>query len=305
MMRLSVAICTYNRERYLPQVLDSLVKQSLERKLFEVLLINNNSPGNTKEISDEFQNSHLDIHYTYYLETNQGLSHARNRAIQEAKGEYITFIDDDAFIADDYLEVLMREFDNSKDLGALGGKILLHYESIVPKWENKYLNSLLGFYDKGNEEFFYSQNSGSDYPRGSNMAFRTTIFNEIGLFNVNLGRTGGNLMGGEEKDIFNRIYSAKKYTIKYVPSALVYHCVPFERTTQDFIRTQGIQTGKSERIRTKSFGNRVYFKRCMVELLKWGGTIVLALGYYLRCQGARATMLLKFRFWVSKGLMTT
>lgn len=57
----------------------------------------------------------------------------------------ITFLDDDAFIQEDYLEVCVKAFEAESKMDALGGKILLHYESIIPKWENKFINSLLGF----------------------------------------------------------------------------------------------------------------------------------------------------------------
>ena len=53
-MEISVVLCTYNREKYLPYVLDSIIKQTLDTSKFEVILINNNSPGNTKEIAENF-----------------------------------------------------------------------------------------------------------------------------------------------------------------------------------------------------------------------------------------------------------
>src|SRR5690606_19659250 len=117
-----------------------------------------------------------DISTSYFLETNQGLSYGRNRGIKEARGKYITFIDDDAFLSWDYLEKIYHYFEQDQSIAAIGSKILLHYEDVIPKWENKYLNSLLGWYDKGDEEFDYL-NANGDYPRGSNMSFRKDVFN--------------------------------------------------------------------------------------------------------------------------------
>ncbi len=45
---ITATISTYNREKYLPKVLESLKKQSLDKSLFEIILVNNNSPGNTE-----------------------------------------------------------------------------------------------------------------------------------------------------------------------------------------------------------------------------------------------------------------
>lgn len=297
-LEISVAICTYNRERYLPQLFQSILAQTLSVDQFEILLIDNNSPGNTKEIFDAFCKENPGINARYCLETNQGLSHARNRAIQEAQAALITFLDDDAFIDEAYLHILISQFEQHPSCGAIGGPIHLHYEEFKPSWENKYLNSLLGYFDKGATPFYFTE----DYPRGSNMAFRMIVFEKAGKFNVELGRIGSQLFGGEEKDLFNRIYSAE-ITVLYVPNAMVYHCVPKERTTFDFIKKQALGTGISERIRSKNEGLMSYIRRITNECIKWIGSIVLWFRYALFLQIAKGNMIIFFRFWVTRGLL--
>lgn len=299
---ISVVICTYNRERYLPQLFDSILNQTLSRSEFELILINNNSPGNTEELFNGFKRSNPDIDSSYFLETNQGLSFARNRGIKESNGEYITFLDDDAFIETNYLHRITSAFQANAVIEAIGGKILLHYETIVPKWENKYLNSLLGFYDKGDVTFVYNQ-AHNDYPRGSNMAFKLDLLKKIGAFDVTLGRVGGNLMGGEEKELFDRIYGYNKNCTLYIPDAVVYHCVPIERTTKDFIIKQALGTGKSERLRTKKQGSISYLKRILIEITKWGASFILFFTYLLKRQKEKGKMIIVFRWWVTKGLL--
>lgn len=301
-MKITAAICTYNREKYLPKVLNSLVNQSLEFGNFEILLVDNNSPGNTKEIFDDFKHANPGLTLHYFLETNQGLSFARNRCIQESTCELITFIDDDAFLDENYLAVVVEEFEKNKDVVAMGGEILLHYETIKPAWENKYLNSLLGFYSPSEMPFMYESNyAKKDYPRGSNMSFRKEVFERIGNFNVELGRIGGNLLGGEEKDLFYRIYSVGDYQVKYVPAAIVYHCVPIERTTKAFIVRQALGTGRSERIRAKS--EKTFLRALLRESIKWMGSIVLCFQYIFKNQWQKGKMILLFRYWVSRGLL--
>ncbi len=297
-MKISVAICTYNRERYLPQLFDSIANQDIDRTLFEVILVNNNSPGNTKELFEEFKTKNPDIISIYKEEHQQGLSFSRNNAIEAAQFELITFLDDDAFIDSKYLSELMRIF-QQEDVTAIGGKILLHYETEVPNWENPYLNSLLGYFNKGDVAFDFNRH---DYPRGSNMAFRTHIFNEIGPFNIALGRIGSQLIGGEEKDLFNRIYQ-KKYRVVYAPLAIVYHSVPIERTKSSFIKQQALGTGSSERVRCLHVSVFHYLKRIGVEALKWGASILIAMLYLFQLKFARARMILFFRFWVTLGLL--
>lgn len=299
MYKISVAICTYNRERYLPQLFESIRKQTIPREYFELILINNNSPGNTKELFENFIAANPDIRSTYADEFNQGLSFARNTAISKATYPLITFLDDDAFISENYLEEVIRTFETHPDMHALGGKILLHYESIIPAWENKYLNSLLGYFNKGDNSFWFTSR---DYPRGSNMAFKTDVFKKIGGFDTNLGRIGKKMTGGEEKELFNRIY-ASKLNVFYSPDAIVYHCVPVERTTSSFIRKQAIGTGMSERQRTLSQGIISYGKRLVIEAFKWGASFILWGYYLLSFHPAKGTMILAFRWWVSLGLI--
>lgn len=298
---ITATISTYNRERYLPQVLASLKRQTLDKSLFEIVIVNNNSPGNTEEISKQFISENDDLKVTYHLETNQGLSFGRNRGIAEASGDYITFIDDDAFLADNYLEKIYNYFKQDSSIAAIGSKILLHYEDLIPDWENKYLNSLLGFFNIGDEEKKFPKN---DYPRGSNMSFRMDVFEKVGDFNTELGRKGNNLAGSEEKDIFLRIYRHADLSVIYVPDAIVYHCVPIERTTSEFIKKQAIGTGKSERVRVKNEGFLSSLKRSIMELVKWAASLFLYFVYLFKGQSAKGKMIVKFRYWVSQGLWT-
>jgi glycosyltransferase involved in cell wall biosynthesis len=299
MLKISVAICTYNREKYLPQLFASIEKQTLAFDRFEVVLVNNNSPGNTSELFQEFQRKNPTLQTRYCEEVQQGLSFSRNHAIQQASFELITFLDDDAFIDEHYLTVLVDEFSASPDTMAIGGKILLHYEDTIPKWENHFLNSLLGYFNKGDEKLQFSSN---DYPRGSNMAFRTPVFGEIGGFDVTLGRIGSDLSGGEEKDLFNKLYKHNMKVV-YLPNALVYHSVPLERTLPSFIKKQGLGTGKSERIRSSNEGALSYIKRLFIELVKWGASLLIALYYLFTLHYQRAKMILLFRYWVTLGLL--
>ena len=266
---------------------------------YEILLVDNNSPGNTHEHFENFLADNPTLNGQYFLEKNQGLSHARNRAIQESNAPLITFLDDDAFIDENYLAVLVSNFEEHSDIGAIGGPISLHYEDLIPTWENKYLNSLLGYFNRGNEAHYFTS---KDYPRGSNMAFRTLVFEKTGLFDVHLGRIGANLFGGEEKDLFNRIYR-HKIKVLYQPAALVHHCVPIERTKSDFIKKQALGTGQSERLRSKSQGIGSYLRRLITEGVKWAGSFVLWFIFALKGQPSKGNMILFFRYWVSYGLV--
>ena len=299
-IKLSIVICTYNRERFLPGLFQSIIAQTLDKSLYEVVLVNNNSTDSTETLCKEFMATHADINCSYHIESNQGLSYARNRGIDESRGEYITFADDDALLAPDFSEKACKYLDNHPDVGEVGGPILLQYMGRIPDWENPYMNSLLGYFQPSLQGYRMDKKN-RRYPRGSNMTFRSSIFEKCGKFNVHLGRVGRTLVGGEEKDIAFRIFDAGE-AIDYDPSIVVYHLVPEERTTMEFIKRQALGTGKSERVRSSLPGNS-YAKRILIEGAKWCATILLWFRYMLTFKPAKANTLVRFRWWVSQGLL--
>ena len=296
MVEISAIVCTYNREKFLPKALESLANQTLSYDNFEVVIINNNSTDSTEEICNNFHKNFPNINYSYVIESQQGLSFARNRGIIESKGRLITFIDDDAWLEEMFLEVIVNFMKKHQDVDSVGGKILLDYEDKEPDWMNKYMASLFGY-------FVYSENikkfKPNNFPRGSNMTFRKNVFELVGNFNTELGRIGQGMGGGEEKDIYKRIYD-HKLAVYNLPSAVVHHAVPVTRTTNEFIKKQAIGIGYSERLRLK--GSKIEtLKRIWQELYKWAATIILFFIYLLKFQWKKSVMIVRFRWWISKG----
>lgn len=298
-MKISAIICTYNRERYLKQCLEACTTQSLPKEEFEIVVVNNNSTDNTEQVCKDFQAKFPEYKFSYFVETEQGLSPARNRGVKESNASYITFLDDDAFIADNFLEVTVNYLDKHNDVSAVGGKILLHYEGRKPKWGNKYLNSLLGYFNLGDTTKPFPKKY---YPRGSNMSFRKELFDTYGYFNTELGRKGGNLVGSEEKELFER-FAKHNIGIHYIQDAIVYHCVPEARTTKEFIRKQALGSGIGEKKRMKnySFGQRMIYLH--TEIKNWIGSIVLFIIFILKMQPYKGYMIIMFRVWLIQGLL--
>ena len=89
---LSVIICTYNRADFLKSVLDSITRQTLSKNEFEVVVIDDGSSDNTREVVESFA-SLLPIKYFY--QKNAGLASAKNHGIYTSRGEILLFLDDD------------------------------------------------------------------------------------------------------------------------------------------------------------------------------------------------------------------
>lgn len=297
-MKFSIIISTYNRDDYLDSVLRSVAALEYDKSEFELVLVNNNSTDYTPDICRAFAENYPQINFTYAIEQRQGLSFARNRGIKEAKGDILVFIDDDAFVFPDYLTELEKFFSSHESVIAGGGRIYPKWESRKPRWMSKYLMPLVSVIDLGNEVTYFKNRQ---FPIGANMAFRRKAYEKYGDFNVNLGRKGKGMQGGEEKDLFYRLQAGGEQ-IAYIPNAKVYHLVPDKRLTFDFIKNQAIQIGKSEKIRAKELGSAELLKSFGREFLKWGATLGLYLVYFYTLKVEQAKMVMRFRWWVSKGL---
>ena len=292
---ISVVVCTYKRVDFLVKCLAALAGQDFSKNDYEIVIVNNNSPDNTDEVCRDFIKSNPSLHIQYYIETQQGLSYARNRGISLSKGEIIIFLDDDAIARPDYLQKMNTFFESYPQAVACGGRIYPLFESKRPKWMSKYLLSLTSSIDMGDEVKTFSHKK---YPIGANMAFRKFVFEKFGMFDVNLGRRGDNLEGAEEKAIFYNLYR-DKMPAYYVPDAIVDHAVPEKRLTYDFFKRQAQGIGYSERIRAKSISKKEYAKSVCRELVKWGGSFVLFGYYVLTFRPNAGFRLLKFRWFIS------
>ncbi len=297
--RFSVILCTYNREKYIFQALESIALQDYPNDRYEIVLINNNSTDQTEKICSSFQEKYPEISFSYHVEIQQGLSHARNRGIQESLGELLVYVDDDATVFPEYLQAYDDFFRDHPDEVAAGGPIIPHYEVDPPSWLSHYTKILLtGYLYRGYKTAPFKHGS---YPGGGNACYRKEVFEQIGMFNPELGRKGKNLIGAEEKDLFARFMRLRK-KIWYIPQAGIYHYIPESKLTEDHFERLTYAIGQSERIRTLSDSKYAFCKRLFSELIKWSASILLFLSYILKGQSGKGKKLIQFRYNVTKGL---
>lgn len=297
---LSLIVCTYNRDKYLYGALQCIAENGFPKEAYEIILVNNMSTDNTEAECKRFENDYPNVDFRYFIETNQGLSFARNRGIKESRGEILVFLDDDSYIQEGYLNNLQKQLETYTDADAFGGKIDPVFETgEAPKWLSKWNYTWVSAIDKGNKVCPFK---GKAFPIGANMGIRKSVFSKTDLFNTQLGRSKKNLMGGEEKDLFERIRNHGG-NIYYFPDVVVHHVIPPTRTTKEYIMRMGEGVGKSERIRTLSASKWKYLKRLFTEFIKWGGTLVLWLGFALTGQVEKGNILFIFRQKVTKGLL--
>lgn len=99
--KISVVIGTYNQKDVLNKVLESFNQQTLERDKFEVIVVDSTSSDGTREMLHEFQ---ADFQFYFFIQENSGKTGARNRGVDEARGEYIFITDADMIAHPELLE---------------------------------------------------------------------------------------------------------------------------------------------------------------------------------------------------------
>lgn len=101
---ITVIVPCYQVEQYLPACIDSILRQTYRN--LEILLVDDGSHDRSGNICDVYAKKDSRIRVIH--KENGGLSDARNVAIDQAKGDWITFIDSDDFVADSYIEELYQ-----------------------------------------------------------------------------------------------------------------------------------------------------------------------------------------------------
>ena len=267
---LTVAIPTYNRADFLRQTLAGIALQVFTRGPFEVLVIDNNSTDHTRAVVAEFAGA--DPAPRHVFETRQGLDHARNRAITEARGEVIVFADDDILMRPDWLAQLAAPLlaDSSRRIGAVGGEVTPVFPDGRPDWVAPWHGPLAFRADAGPLESRHS-------PMGANLAFPRWVFDKLGAFHTALDRAAGNYFSGGDSEMIRRVRAAG-LEVWFAPAAAVEHQMPASRTTFRYAARHAFDSARSRVIdRAGQPGAAGYLAgRFFVNVLKVVGYALLA-----------------------------
>lgn len=109
MIKLSVIIPNYNKDKYLDTLLNHLKKQMTNE--IEVIVVDDASSDNSPSIIKNYEN----IFRTYYNKENKYNSYARNAGLLHAEGQYVTFIDSDDDITPDFISMILKSIESGHD----------------------------------------------------------------------------------------------------------------------------------------------------------------------------------------------
>ncbi len=188
----SVVIPAYNEERYIGNVLDSLLRQEFQD--FEVIVVDNASEDMTGEIARRFGARVI-------FEPIRRVGAARQRGCLEAKGEIIAMTDADTILPSNWLSRIVEEFEKDKELVAFGGLYTLYSGPVLARLWIRHFAHLLWILDR------WLSNGYWNIP-GSNLAFRKDAFLKVGGFREELPI-------GEDVDLSLRLARVGKVVLDY------------------------------------------------------------------------------------------
>jgi glucosyl-dolichyl phosphate glucuronosyltransferase len=229
-MAITVVLCTYNRDRSLRVALNSLAASVIPETLeWEILVVDNNSNDQTREIVEEFCNRHPG-RFRYLFEAQQGKSYALNSGIREARGNVLAFTDDDVTVDPSWLQNLVAALQTDEWAG-VGGRVLPKWDCSPPRWlstaSRHAFGPLVGF-DPSPKACQLKE-----APIGANMAYRREMFEKYGGFRTDLGPLAGKYGTNEDSEFGDRLLSEGE-RLRYEPSALVHHPVPRNRMEKQY-----------------------------------------------------------------------
>jgi hypothetical protein len=206
---LSLLICTRNRAKQLAQTLQRVAKIRTQLN-WELIIVDNASTDTTVAVVEEFAVTYHRSVQTIVQE-GRGVACAKNAGWQAARSEIVCCIDDDCYPEENFLDAMFQSFNEDRELGFVGGRILLHdptdrritiQESLEP------LSFSAGSFIR------------PGVIQGANIAYRRAALEEVGGFDPWFG--AGAIYSGDETELMARL-SAAGWKGAYNPKPVVYH----------------------------------------------------------------------------------
>ncbi|PAY16600.1 hypothetical protein CKO51_25835 [Rhodopirellula sp. SM50] len=231
-MKISVAICTWNRAKLLDQTLEKMQALKIPDGVdWEVLVVNNNCTDDTSSVVQRHQ-GRLPIRGLH--EPKQGHSHSRNCAVAAASGDLLLWTDDDVLVDDDWLTCYAVAARENPGDAFFGGPVEPWFERQPPSWFQSIWPRVQDAYairNLGDQPIAFTEEK---IPFGANFAVRMDVQRQ-NLFDPQTGRKGSGMVGGDETTVLVSLLRAG-LSGRWIPQARVLHFIPSERMTLSYLR---------------------------------------------------------------------
>jgi succinoglycan biosynthesis protein ExoM len=265
---ISVCICTFMRMHLLDRLFESLSRQKTEERFrFSLVVVDNDREASARTtVSESASRFHLPV--TYDVEPDRNFSLVRNRAVKNALGDFVAFIDDDELPVEHWLLDLHRTAEKH-DSDAVLGPVRPYFDATPPKWLRR-----SGLCERP------SYRTGTRIPweetRSGNVLLRKTIFDQKGVWFDPRYDTGG-----EDKDFFKRAAGAGGKFV-WCEEAAVYELVPVERQRRAYYLKRALLQGAIS-LKYDGLGDRGRLARVCVRTVIAASAYTLLLPFFLFC----------------------
>lgn len=244
---LSVIIPTRNRSYLLDGALESLTKQSHPQISYEVIVIDNGSTDNTKEVVLSYSNR---IHsLLYFNEPKPGLHHGRHLGMRMARSDILVYADDDIEAFPSWLSAIAWSF-NNPDVVLVGGKNVPKFESPPPSWllkmwekdrQGRRILAYLSLIELGSENIEIDPY----YVFGCNYSIRKTILQQAGGFHPDAMPSDLIRYRGDGETHVSDFVRTNGLKAVYNPFAAIRHVIPTTRMTSEYFAQRAYNEGVS------------------------------------------------------------
>jgi GT2 family glycosyltransferase len=249
MIKFSLIIPTYNRPDLLEVALEHIAKARVPDDLsVTVIVSDNNSTPLKQEANRAALLRYPELKSVYLLATQQGRSHALNFALAHTDDEYLGFVDDDEKIDPAWFEVAAT-YMRRGDVDFIGGPYKPDWQSPPPAWLPMHIGAyraVLGWIEQTDRAQPFEDFGGSIC--GGNCIVRRSALLEAGGFATHIGRSKGNLMGGEDDELHRNLVLKGFHGI-YDPALIIYHFIPNTRMTRAYHLRWSFWSGASHGVR--------------------------------------------------------
>jgi len=236
---LTVLMATYNGGETLAQVLDAYCKVESPDNGWKLLIVDNGSTDDTKEIITSF-NQRLSL--TYLFEPRSGKNAALNSGLSSVTGDLVVFTDDDVLPEPDWLRQICSSAARQPSFSIFGGPV-------VPRWERPPEEWILKWVPLG--PTYTVLNVGAEGPIsprmvfGPNMAVRTDIFRRGYRFDETIGPNGSNYAMGSESELTRRLTKVG-FKAWHCRHAVVYHIIRSSQMNKDWALGRAVRYGRGQ-----------------------------------------------------------
>jgi glycosyltransferase involved in cell wall biosynthesis len=232
---ITLAICTYNNSFLLDKTLATIEQQYVDVAIsWSTLVVDNNSTDDTQQLVQSYFQSGRIPGLRYVFERQQGLTHARRRAVNETKSELIAFIDDDCLLSPSWVEQAVAFCKSHPMAGAVGGIVELVWEAPPDEFLLQ-CKASLSAQNYGNSPT-QLPSTGWTYLVGAGLVLRRTALESSGWIESGflVDRCGSKLTSGGDIEIVLRVRKAG-YELWYNPAMQLQHYIQQKRMSVEYL----------------------------------------------------------------------